>query len=122
MKIISKLALVLTVSILVACGSVTKQESVGVEAPTRLILKGKSLVGLEVAVGEGFSRNISRADLTPFVGVAGAADGQDEKLERVNIRVDPGEHRVIVRKAGAVLLSKVLYFGTGQTRELRIDQ
>jgi hypothetical protein len=54
------------------------------------------------------------------MGVLGATDKDDERLERVAVTVDPGTHRVRVVQAGSVLFDDTLYVGRGQVREARL--
>jgi|TARA_B110000879_G_scaffold209824_1_gene298470 hypothetical protein len=103
-----------------ACGSIQKVET-GVIEQSKLILRSEILVGTNVRIGDSFAMTISKADLTPFkMGVLGVSDSENEKLQTLTFEVNEGNQRVTVTSGNQILLNKELYFGKGQTRELRI--
>ena len=116
--LISLLLLVL----LAGCGGF-EERSTGIEEETKLIVRSESLVGATVEIGEGFSMVVAQENLTKYtMGVLGAADRENERLETITISVDPGTHRVRISRGGTVLADRQLHFTQGQTRELRIRQ
>lgn len=115
-KIIACMFMVL----LAACGG-QQQRAGGIQEETMLIIRSEQLVGATVSVQPAFERVITEQDLTPYgMGVAGATDREEERLETLTIKVDAGTHRVKVTRGGNVVLDKELYFSQGQTRELRV--
>jgi hypothetical protein len=118
-RFLSTLLLALT---LAACGG-QQQRVVGLEESTTLIIRGEGLVGATVSVGDGFRRTIAENDLTAYeLGVLGAKDSENERLETITLKVDAGDQRVTVQQSGRVLVDKTMYFTDGQTREVRVTQ
>lgn len=117
LKVISFCLATLLIS---ACGSIQKVET-GVIEQSKLVLRSETLVGTKVRIGDSFAMTISKDDLTPFkMGVLGVSDSENEKLETLTFEVNEGNQRVTVTSGNIILLNKELYFGKGQTRELRI--
>ena len=118
-KLITSLFFIL---FLVACGSQQQMVS-GIEENSQLILRGDNLIGLKIRVGSSFSMIIDKDDLTPYrSGILGARDSENERLQAVTLKVDQGQQQVVVSQAGVVFHSKSMYFGAGQTREVKIQQ
>ena len=113
---------ILLAALLVACGA--RQERVsGIEEDTTLIVRGETLVGLTVSVTPGFSRVITKDDLTKFtMGIALAADSEIQNLETITLKVESGLQRLTVVKNGSTILDKELHFTNGQTREMRVPK
>ena len=111
---------VLALVLLAGCGA---QRQLVTAAPekTEVVVMGPQLVGSTISVGESFKTTVRREDLTPYrMGVLGAADKEEERLQRVAVTVDPGAHRIRVERAGSVLFDETLYVGRGQVREVRV--
>jgi hypothetical protein len=105
---------------LAGCGA-QQQRASGIEEETLLVLRAEQMVGTTVVVAPSFRRAITKDDLTPYkFGLLGAADPEEQRLETVTVKVEPGKHQVTVTRDGATVLDKELYFNKGQTRELRI--
>jgi len=103
-----------------ACGAYN-EKTAGIEEDTILVLRSESLVGLSIEITPGFSRVVTKEDLTKFtMGMAGVADSENQKLETVTLKVESGTQRLTIRRNGATVYDKDLYFAHGQTRELRI--
>ncbi|HSG88736.1 MAG TPA: hypothetical protein VLA56_05965 [Pseudomonadales bacterium] len=107
--------------LLSACGAPMRQSSSGVEEATRLVLFAETLVGAEVVV-DGFSTGtIEREDLVSYdYGILGASDRREEKLQRFELVVTPGNHTVKVVSGSRTLMDRTLYFVQGQTREMEL--
>lgn len=117
---INKLGLIVVMLIISACGG-QQQRVAGIDQDTMLIIRSEKLVGLSLAIGDGYARTIESKDLTPFeLGVLGAKDREEEHLQTMTVKVDPGERRVTVSNSSQVLYDKRLYLSQGQTREIRI--
>jgi len=109
-------------ALLAGCGGY-QERTVGVEEETALVIRGESLVGLTVSIDSGFTTVIGEDDLTKFkMGILGSTNSEAEDLETITLKIDSGQHRIIVSGADTTHLDKVLYFTHGQTRELRIRQ
>jgi hypothetical protein len=116
------LSSLLLLALLAGCGAY-ETRSTGIDEQTTLVVRSESLVGATVAIDDGFSMVVSEENLTKYtMGVLGAADRENEKLETITISIDPGTHRVRVSRGGNVLADKQLHFTQGQTRELRVRQ
>ncbi len=111
---------VLLTALLAGCGGY-QERTVGVEEETLLIIRGETLVGLTVSLDDGFTKVVGEDDLTEYkMGILGAANSEEEDLETITLKVDSGQHRVTVSRAGTTLLDKMVHFTNGQTRELRV--
>jgi len=105
---------------LAGCGGQVQREA-GIEAQSLLIIKSEKLLGSTVQIDDTFSRLIQRGDLTPYeTGVWGVKDREDEGLDIMTIKVEPGERRIQVSDNGKVLINKKMYFSNGQQRILRV--
>lgn len=114
------LATVLSLALVAGCGA-QRHRVVGVEESTQLVVRAEQMIGDTVSVEPTFRKVITKDDLTPYqLGVLGAKDREEERLQTVTIKVSPGTHRVRVERGGVVLLDQEMYFGQGQTRELRV--
>lgn len=114
--------LLIALAFLSACGG-QQQKAAGITEDTMLIVRGEQLVGLTVSVGDQFRKTLSSEDLTQFeLGVLGAKDSENERLETVTLKVDEGEQKITVSNGGVMLVDRSMYFSKGQTRELRIRQ
>jgi hypothetical protein len=105
---------------LAGCGA---QQQLVTAAPekTEIVVLGPKLVGATISIGETFKTTVRREDLVTYrMGVLGATDKDDERLERIAVTVDPGTHRVRIVQAGKVLFDDTLYVGRGQVREARL--
>ena len=103
-----------------ACGAYN-EKTAGIEVDTILVLRSESLVGLSIEITPSFSRVITAEDLTKFtMGMAGVTDSENQNLETITRKVESGTQRLTVRKNGAKVYDRDLYFAHGQTRELRI--
>jgi len=112
---------ILALVFLAGCGA---QQQLVTAAPekTQVMVLGPQLVGATLSVGDSFKTTVRREDLVAYrMGVLGAADKDDERLERVAVTVDPGTHRVRVVRGGTVLFDETLYIGRGQVREVRLQ-
>lgn len=115
-----KIVAIVLMTLLTACGAQQQRVS-GIQEETLLVLRAEHMVGSTVAVDPSFRRVITKDDLTPYrLGVLGAADREEEGLETVTVKVEPGTRRVTVTRDGTTVMDKELYFNNGQTRELRI--
>lgn len=118
-KVISLFLATLLIS---ACGSVQKIET-GLIEQSKLVIRSEALVGTRVQIGDSFVLSVSKEDLTPFrMGVLGVTDSENEKLQTLTFEVNEGNQRITVINGSTTLFDKELYFGKGQTRELRIRQ
>lgn len=111
---------ILVLVFLAGCGA---QQQLVTAAPekTEVVVLGPKLIGATISIGEAFNTTVRREDLVAYrMGVLGAADKDDERLERVAVTVDPGTHRVRVIRDGTVLFDETLYVGRGQVREARL--
>jgi hypothetical protein len=109
---------ILALVFLAGCGA---QQQLVTAAPekTEIVVLGPTLVGTTISIGGSFKTTVRREDLVAYrMGVLGAADKDDERLERVAVTVDPGTHRVV--RGGTVLFDETLYIGRGQVREARL--
>lgn len=114
------LLIALAVTVLAGCGA-QQQRTYGIEEESRLVVRAVHLVGSTVTVEPFFKKSITKEDLTPYqFGIAGAKDSEEQNLETITVKVSPGKHKVKVESNGAVVIDQELYFGQGQTRELRI--
>lgn len=112
----------MALALLSACGG-QQQKTAGIAEETMLIVRGEQLVGLTVSVGGQFRKTLSSSDLTAYeLGVLGAKDGENERLQTVTLKVDEGEQKVTVSDGKVMLVDRSMYFSKGQTRELRIRQ
>lgn len=103
-----------------ACGAYT-EKTAGIEEDTILVLRSESLVGLSIEITPSFSKVVTAADLTKFtMGMAGVTDSENQNLETITLKVESGTQRLTIRKSGATVYDRELYFAHGQTRELRI--
>jgi hypothetical protein len=101
-----------------ACGAYN-EKTAGIEEETILILRSESLVGLTIEITPDFSRLVAESDLTKFtMGLAGVADRENQKLETIALKVEGGTQQLTIRRNGAVIYDRELYFTHGQTREL----
>lgn len=117
-----KLFLFALIALLSACGG-TAQRTSGIEENTMLIIRGETLVGLTVSIEPGITRTIQETDLTPYkLGVLGAADKEEEKLQTVTFKVEDGLLKVTVTRGGMVIVTRQMQFSHGQTREIRINK
>ena len=114
--------LIFSTFIVSSCGTIQNNDF-GLIEPSKIIIRSDSLVGSFVEVGKDYSRTVEKEDLAPYkTGILGVANREIEKLETLEIMVDEGMHRVIVRTNAKVRLNKEVYVGKGQYRELRIGQ
>lgn len=108
------------VAILSGCGGY-QERAVGLEEETRLVIRGESLVGLNVSVDSAFTMVVSEDDLTDYkMGILGVANSEAEDLESLTLKVDSGKRRIKVFGAGTTYVDKTMQFTDGQSRELRI--
>jgi uncharacterized protein YcfL len=115
-----RLLVSLSLVLLAACGA-QQQRTYGIEEETQLVLRSEQLVGAIVTVAPTFKRSITEDDLTPYqMGIGGVKDKEVQNLQTITVKVTPGTHRVTVERNGIPVLDQDLYFGQGQTRELRI--
>lgn len=111
----------LSLVVLAACGA-QQQRTYGIEEETQLVLRSEQLVGATVTIAPSFTKSITKDDLTPYrMGIAGVKDKEVQNLQTITLKVTPGTHRVTVERNGVAVLDQNLYFGQGQTRELRIQ-
>lgn len=110
----------LAMVVLAGCGAQQKR-TYGIEEESRLVVRAEQLVGATMTIEPSLRKSITKEDLTPYqMGIAGAKDPEEQNLETITVKVAPGTHRVKLERDGVVLLDQELYFGQGQTRELRI--
>jgi hypothetical protein len=115
-----RILICLALAMLAGCGA-QQQRAYGIDQETLLVVRATQLVGATLTVEPSYKAAITKQDLTPYkFGIPGAADTENETLETVTIKVTPGTHRVKIELDGQVLLDQDLYFGQGQTRELRV--
>jgi hypothetical protein len=106
--------------VLSGCGA-QKQLVTAAPEKTEIQVLARQLVGSVIRIGDSYQTTVRREDLVPYrMGVLGATDKDDERLERVAVVVDPGTHRVRVERDGKVLHEQTLYIGRGQVREVRV--
>lgn len=111
---------ILVLVFLAGCGA---QQQLVTAAPekTEIVVLGPKLVGATISIGETFKTTVRREDLVAYrMGVLGATDKDDERLERIAVTVDPGTHRVRISRDSTVLFDDTLYVGRGQVREARV--
>jgi hypothetical protein len=118
----NKLITMVVVSILLtACGApaITSNQSISQQAGVRLV--SNELVGSQVIIDGRSGVEIVKSSLVKYtMGVAGAADAEEEGLDVYVIDLMPGMHTIIVLKNGVTILEKELYLSDGQTKELRV--
>lgn len=110
----------MVLTVLVGCGA-QQQRAYGIEEESRLVVRAEQLVGASITVEPAFKKSITKEDLTPYLfGIGGVKDKEEQNLETITVKVDPGTHRVKVERNGVALIDQDMYFAQGQTRELRI--
>lgn len=115
-----KILVGMALTVLVGCGA-QQQRAYGIEEESRLVVRAEQLVGATITIEPAFKKSITKDDLTPYAfGVPGAKDKEEQHLETITVKVDPGTRRVKVERNGIALIEQDMYFAQGQTRELRI--
>ena len=107
---------------LTACGA-QQQKTSGISEDTMLVVRGETLVGLTLSIGENYRSIISKSDLTPYeVGVLGVEDRENEGLQIMTLKVNEGEQRITVFDGSRLIVDRKMYFSPGQSRDLRVRQ
>lgn len=110
----------LSLSVIAGCGA-QQHRAYGIQEESQLVLRGEQLIGATIVIEPAFRKVVTKNDLTPYeMGVAGAKNREEEDLETVTVKVEPGTRKIRLERDGTVLLEQELYFSKGQTRELRL--
>lgn len=118
-----KFLLIAIAFLITGCGAAVQKSTTGYVEETRLLIRSDKLVGLNVSIGDIINKNIEKEDLEKYrIGVLGAKNSDRENAQSAMFIVEKGEHQVLVTDRGAVVYDAVLFFGNGQTREIRIKQ
>ena len=106
---------------LFGCGANVNTTS-GKENQQYIILMAENLVGYKVSVGQAVNYKILGENLMPYeMGLLGVTDSEEEKLERLKIKIDQGTQKLVIKnKVGKIIYSKDIYLSAGQVRKIRI--
>lgn len=121
LKLSKKILIASFCLIIAACGSVPVQQNTALEQSSKIQIVGKSLVGLTLTLGDGFSYTFSDKDLKNYpTKIATIKRGEDQKNQIVEVKVNTGEQKASLSRGGSEVASKTFYVSSGTTYEWKV--
>lgn len=108
--------------VMAGCGSTVQKSSVGYNEQTEIHLIAQELIGLNVSLGDAYSKVIEPSDLEKYqLNIFGTKRSERGEMELIILKAEKGQNRLTITEGNVVVYDKVLYLNQGQKREVEIQ-